>query len=326
MANDALRVAVTIPTVRRPEQCRRLVEAVLNQKLPDDWKLRIIVVDNDPDGSHLDLPHDARLEVLHETEPGVPFARNRGIEEALLWAHVVAFIDDDEVADPYWLSEIARALAEHPEADVVSGVIVPAELETLPQLWFEQFGGHSKGRGFAPDVFSPGTMRGQSPLYPLPPFGAGGNMTFRPGVIERIGGFDTALGSGTPALGSEDTLAFMQVLRRGGTVVYQPTAVVRHRHHRDLAGLRRQLVGYGAGLTAAYTSLVRSDPRVLVPLLRLVPTALRDLFGGDGLREASLAADFPRELLRDNRRGMLRGPVNYLRGRWRLRHRREAAG
>src|SRR5205823_3427276 len=184
-----------------------------------------------------------------------------------------------EVADRYWLAEIARAFAEHPTADVVSGVIVPAELETRAQVWFEEFGGHSKGRGFTPAVFSPATAKIQNPLYPLPPFGTGANMAFRPGVIERIGGFDPALGAGTPAMGSEDTLAFAQVLRGGGTIVYQPTAVTRHVHRRDLAGLRKQLVGYGVGTAAAFTALVMREPRVVFGLVRLVPTVLRDLFG-----------------------------------------------
>jgi hypothetical protein len=194
-------------------------------------------------------------------------------------------------------------------------VIVPAELETQAQIWFEQFGGHSKGRGFTPALFSPATARIQSPLYPLPPFGTGANMVFRPGVIERIGGFDPALGAGTPAMGSEDTLAFTQVLRSGGSIAYQPTAVMRHYHRRDLAGLHKQMVGYGTGLTAAYTSLIMGRPTVLFPLLRLVPTALRDVLGNDGLRTATLEEDFPRELLTANRHGMLRGPRAYLAGR-----------
>jgi hypothetical protein len=197
--------------------------------------------------------------------------------------------------------------------------VVPAELETDAQVWFEQFGGHSKGRGFTPDVFSPATARRQSPLYPLPPFGAGANMTFRPGVLERIGGFDPALGAGTPAMGSEDTLAFTQVLLAGGTIAYQPSALVRHYHRRDLAGLRRQLAGYGCGLTAAYTSLILSRPGLIWPLLRLVPRALRDLRGAGAPRLAGLGADFPREVLRANRRGMLAGPAAYLRGRRTLR-------
>ncbi|OLB65324.1 MAG: hypothetical protein AUI10_07305 [Actinobacteria bacterium 13_2_20CM_2_72_6] len=260
------------------------------------------------------------VDYLREPVPGLSHARNAAV--AATPGEILAWIDDDEVADPHWLAEIARAFADHPMADVVSGVIVPAELETQAQLWFEQFGGHSKGRGFTPAVFSPETARIQSPLYPLPPFGTGANMAFRPRVIERIGGFDTALGAGTPAMGSEDTLAFTQVLRGGGTVVYQPTAVVRHYHRRDVEGLRQQLVGYGTGLIAAYTALVRRNPLVLLPLVRLVPRALRDLFASDSPRTATLRADFPRELLSANRRGMLRGPRAYLAGRRAERRRR----
>jgi hypothetical protein len=164
-------------------------------------------------------------------------------------------------------------------------------------------------------VFSPDTAHLQSPLYPLPPFGAGANMTFRPGVVERIGMFDTALGAGTPAMGSEDTLAFTRVLLGGGTIVYQPTAVTHHYHRRDLEGLRRQMVGYGTGLVAAYTSLVLSRPSLIWSLLRLAPAALRDMTAKDSTRTATLRDDFPRELLSANRRGMLRGPRAYLVGR-----------
>jgi glycosyltransferase involved in cell wall biosynthesis len=253
------------------------------------------------------------VEYLVEPKGGLSFARNAAVAAAP--GEILAWLDDDEYADPNWLAEVARALAEHPEADVVSGVIVPAELETRAQLWFEQFGGHSKGRGFRPDVFSPGTAHIQSPLYPLPPFGTGANMTFRAGVIERIGGFDTALGAGTPAMGSEDTLAFTQVLVGGGTIVYQPTAVTHHYHRRDFEGLHKQMVGYGAGLTAAYTSLLLRRPGLLWPLLRLAPGALRDLTSSDSLRVSTLQADFPRELLKANRRGMVAGPRAYLKGR-----------
>jgi GT2 family glycosyltransferase len=317
--DEVLRTAppltVVVCTREHPTQLARCLDSLLAQQYP---RFRVLVVDNAP--TTQDTYQVARraarrgpVDYLVAGRPGLSHARNRAVEACP--GETLAWLDDDEVADPYWLSEIARGLADHPEADLVSGMIMPAELETDPQLWFEQFGGHSKGRGFTPDVFSPATAGRQSPLYPLPPFATGANMTFRPGVIERIGGFDPALGAGTPAMGSEDTLAFTQVLRGGGTIAYQPTALVRHYHRPDLAGLRHQLAGYGTGLTAAYTSLVRSDPRVLWPLLRLLPTALRDLLGGDGQRVAGLRPDFPRELLQDNRRGMLRGPLAYLRGR-----------
>jgi GT2 family glycosyltransferase len=316
-------ITVVVCTRERPDALATCLESLLLQEYP---KFRILVADNAPatDATEQVVRAAARrgpIEYLRAPIPGLSHARNVAVAAAP--REILAWIDDDEVADPHWLAEIARALHEHPEADVVSGVIVPAELETVAQVWFEQFGGHSKGRGFTPAVFCPASRKVQSPLYPLPPFGTGANMVFRAGVIEGIGGFDTALGAGTPAMGSEDTLAFTQVLRRKGTIVYQPTAVVRHYHRRDLDGLRKQMVGYGTGLTAAYTSLIMRNPLVLLPLLRLVPTALRDVLGDDGLRTATLREDFPRELLSVNRQGMLRGPRAYLAGRRRDRQLRK---
>ncbi|MEV8503453.1 glycosyltransferase family 2 protein [Actinoplanes sp. NPDC051475] len=308
-------ITVVICTRERPGALARCLDSLLAQAYPD---FRVLVVDNAPvtDATAEVVRSAARrgpVTYLVEPKAGLSFARNAAVAAAP--GEILAWIDDDEYADPQWLAEIARALADHPEADVVSGVIVPAELETQAQLWFEQFGGHSKGRGFKPDVFSPATAHIQSPLYPLPPFGTGANMTFRPGVIERIGGWDTALGAGTPAMGSEDTLAFTQVLVAGGTIVYQPTAVTHHYHRRDFEGLHKQMVGYGAGLTAAYTSLLMKRPGLLWPLLKLAPGALRDLTSKDSLRVSTLREDFPRELLTANRRGMLAGPRAYLKGR-----------
>ena len=312
---DAPPITVVICTRERPGPLARCLDSLLVQNYPD---FRILVVDNAPvtDASAEVVRSAASrgpVSYLAEPRAGLSFARNAAV--AVAPGEILAWIDDDEYADVHWLAEVARALAEHPEADVISGVIMPAELETQAQLWFEQFGGHSKGRGFKPDVFSPATAHIQSPLYPLPPFGTGANMTFRPGVIERIGGWDTALGAGTPAMGSEDTLAFTQVLLGGGTIAYQPTAVTYHYHRRDFEGLRKQMVGYGAGLTAAYTSLLMKHPSLIWDLIKLAPGALRDLTGKGSPRVATLQDDFPRELLTANRRGMLAGPGAYFKGR-----------
>lgn len=308
-------ITVVICTRERPGALARCLDSLLAQQYPG---FRILVVDNAPETSATaevvrSAARRGPVDYLIEPRAGLSFARNTAVKAAP--GQILAWIDDDEVADPNWLAEVARALHEHPDADVISGVIVPAELETQAQLWFEQFGGHSKGRGFRPAVFSPETAHLQSPLYPLPPFGTGANMTFRPGVIERIGMFDTALGAGTPAMGSEDTLAFTQVLLMGGKIVYQPTAVTHHYHRRDLDGLRKQMVGYGTGLIAAYTSLLLARPGVIFGLLKLLPGALRELTGKDTARTATIEDDFPRDLLAANRRGMLAGPRAYLRGR-----------
>jgi cellulose synthase/poly-beta-1,6-N-acetylglucosamine synthase-like glycosyltransferase len=254
------------------------------------------------------------INYLEEKRPGLSRARNRALKNSLD-GDVVAWLDDDEVADPAWLTELTRAFDGRPDVVAASGVVVPAELRTQAQLWFEQFGGHSKGRGFTPDLFSPQTRDRQDPLYPLPPFGVGANMAFRIEALHRRGGFDEALGAGTPAQGCEDTKMFTDLLRAGGSVAYWPSAVTRHYHRSDLEGLRRQMRGYGAGLTAFYTASVLSGPATVVELLRLAPRALRDLYSPDSLLVATLADDFPRDLLAENRRGMAAGPLLYLRGR-----------
>jgi len=303
---DAPHIAVAVCTKDRPDGLRRLLDSLLASTYPD---FRIVVVDNNgPDDDRAaavvrEAATRGDVTYVREPQPGASHARNRAMRETA--GEIVACTDDDAVVDEFWLAEIARALFEHPEADIVTAPVVPAELVTEAQVWFEEFGGLSKGRGFTPDAFTPPFR--QDPLYPCPGFGAGANMA--------IGGFNPALGPGTPAMGSEDTLAFTQVLRAGGTIVYHPGAIVRHYHRRDVAGLERQLVGYGTGLTAAYASLVRSEPSVLVELVRLVPTALRDLYSHDGVRAEGIGETFPRELLRANRRGMLRGPFAYAKGR-----------
>lgn len=198
----------------------------------------------------------------------------------------------------------------------VSGAVVPAELDTREQLWFELFGGHSKGRGFTNDCFSLATKDRQHYLYPLPPFGVGANMAFRTDMLRAIGGFDEALGAGTPTHGGEDTRIFADILRTGGNIAFWPTAISRHFHRRDYAGLRKQMRGYGCGLTAHYTAIVIAQPTTLIELVRLIPRAIHDIYSPDSLRVATLPDDFPRQLLAENRRWMIRGPWSYLRSRY----------
>ena len=313
---DAPDWTVVICTRDRPAGLRRTLESLTAQDYP---AFRVLVVDNAPTtGETRRAAEEYRdrlsLDYLVEPRPGLSRARNRALAEVR--TSLVAWLDDDAAADRFWLAELTRGFAVHPEAAAVAGLVVPLALETPEQLLFEEFGGHSKGRGFTADVFSPATASQQSPLYPLPPFGVGANMAFRTVTLRAIGGFDEALGAGTRTFGGEDTKAFTQVLLRGETMVYQPTALVRHLHRADLAGLRRQLVGYGAGLTAFYTALVLDRPSLLRDLVGLVRKAARDLFSSDSARTATVTADFPVEILRANRRAMLTGPVRYVLARY----------
>ena len=50
-------------------------------------------------------------------------------------------------------------------------------------------------------------------------------MAFRRDVLLAVGGFDPALGAGTPTGGGEDIAAFTDVMLGGGRLVYEPRSV-----------------------------------------------------------------------------------------------------
>lgn len=317
LLQDGPEVTVVVCTRDRPEGLRRCLASLQLQSYP---RLSLLVLDN---GSRSDEtrsvaqaskgPHP--LSYVYEPEPGLSNARNRSVKETT--SEIIAWIDDDETADPHWVCELVRGFAETPEAGCVCGVMVPAELQTQAQAWFEEYGGHSKGRGFCPAVFSPDTAHEQSPLLPLPPFGTGGNMALRRSAMEAIGRFDPALGAGTATMGAEDTRALTDLLLAGGTVRYQPTALTHHFHRRELSEFERQMYGYGLGLSAYYMSLLIDRPGLFFPLARLAPQALRDLRDPDGKRLGEIGPGFPTDVLRVHRRGLLKGPAIYLRTRYR---------
>ena len=88
-------------------------------------------------------------------------------------------------------------------------------------------------------------------------------MAFRLETLKSIGGFDVALGAGTPTAACEDTLAFTLVLLANYEIAFEPSALMWHHHRREIESLGRQLHGYSVGLTAFYAALLRHRPSLL---------------------------------------------------------------
>ena len=303
-------ISVVICTRDRADQLGTCLRHVDRQAYP---RFEVVVVDNAPTSDAVRVlvegrPGGVTYRYVVEPRGGLSWARNAGTAAAS--GEIVAFLDDDEEPDPRWLAGLAGGFARAGDIGCVTGMILPARLDTQVQEWFECGGGHSKGRGFSPAIFS---RRGpQSPLFPLPPFGAGGNMAFRREALAAIGGFDVAMGAGTPARASEDTLALTLVLLAGYRIAYEPAAFLRHDHYAELDGLERQLSGYGTGLTAYYAALLRHRPSVFPALLKLLPAAVGYL-RAEKRTDAVTLPDLPDGFGRWQRRGMLSGPVAYIR-------------
>jgi hypothetical protein len=271
--------------------------------------------------------------------PGISAARNAGVGNAN--GEVIAFTDDDVRVEPQWLRAIGTRFARNPALDAVTGLVLPAELESPSQVWFERYyGGFNGTRAFTsltlePDRRSKGLLRGGEvvvrnasgmeirhfAVYGVGAYAAGANMAFRKSALARIGGFDLALGTGTPARGGEDLASMIKVLWTGGSIGYEPGAVVHHRHRVGYDELLSQMDGNGLGFTAMLTSLVRSDPRHILVLASKLPRAVKSKavqgFGRVNNKAPKMPneASFPDELARHEFRAYARGPRAYARSR-----------
>jgi glycosyltransferase involved in cell wall biosynthesis len=321
---DAIDMCIVICTRDRSAGLQRTLESLVHQT---DTNFDILVVDSASSTSEAEMVvakwSHLPISYVREERPGLSRARNRGLREATC-SHIL-WLDDDELADTYLVAEVKKGFV-HPSAPTaVCGLMLPAELETEAQVRFEQFDGFNKGRGLRPRSLRLGDRHLRSPLYPLPGFGAGGNMAFAVSALREVGGFDENLGVGTPTGGGEETRVLSALLRNGKSVLHWPSAVTWHFHRREMSALVRQMEGYGAGLTAFYASSVFDDPMVLAEVVRLIPQGLRDIRSSSSTSSFDpLPGDFPPELTRASRRGLLLGVMHYSRGhlRDRLRARR----
>jgi len=309
------RASVVVSTIcEEPEQ---LLDTVLTLLAMDYPEFEVIVVDNRSarfDEPLPEFPTDARLRVVAERRPGVSAGRNRGIEAAT--GDIVAFTDDDVIVDRNWLRMLGAKFALDGDVEGIGGLVLPQELDTRAQLWFEEFyGGFSQGLHAELMSLRDDVDRGR--LFPYAPgrFGAGCNMAFRRSTLRRLGGFDMALGGGTAARGGEDLQVFVSVVLGGGTFAYEPAAMVRHRHRRSEHEFMVQVFDYGIGLTAMFCTLTLRDPSQFSALVRRVPSGLRHLTRSRDERSTSVVPSYPRWALLVQTLGMAYGPLAYARSR-----------
>jgi GT2 family glycosyltransferase len=315
---SAPRITVLIPTRERPARLSRCLDSILASEFPID-RLTVIVVDNAPSTAATqelvaDYRERADVRYVREDATGSASARNRGLED--VDTELVLMTDDDTVVDRHWITEVARTFATYPDAAVVSGLLVPMELNTPAQVWFEQWGGFS--RGFERRIFDLDEHRPASePLYPWTAgvFGTGNNFAFRTQAIRDIRGFDPALGNGTPALGGVDTEILLRTILTGHTIIYEPRAIVHHAHRVDYPALRRQIYGYGAGLVAVWLKTLLANPRLSTDFVRKIAPGVRFALSPRSAKNAKKQSDYPAELTRLELRGMLYGPLGYARSR-----------
>jgi len=205
------RIAVCIPTYKRPDGLRRLLAALATQEPLPGCQIKIIVVDNEGSPQSKAICEefaakmDYSLNYCCELRRGLSHVRNKAVEFATGFADALVFIDDDEVPSPGWLDHLVTCQQAF-GADAVSGPVIPHFMSEVPH-WV------SAGRFFENHRYPTGTE--------LPRAGTG-NVLVRMDVFDRIGLFDDRFA----LTGGEDTDFFVRLYESGGRISWTDEAIV----------------------------------------------------------------------------------------------------
>ena len=239
-------VLVAVTTFRRTELLPPLVAAIQDATGAAGSRMRIALVDNDPERSASAVAAGLGVDYVSEPTPGIAAARQAALDAARA-GELVAMVDDDVVPQPGWLDALLRVwAAEHPA--VVMGYV--------EYVWPE---------GTDPWIVAGGFMRrrrrvtGQH-LDAL----ATGNVLVDAAQVRHLGvSFDTNLG----LAGGEDMLFGRAILAAGGSIIASADSVVRDevpaaRTTREF--VRRRTISQGQMRTRLLTRTSSTPRRILL--------------------------------------------------------------
>lgn len=219
-------ISVIIATYNRPDALARCLATLGQQAFPRE-DFEIIVVDDGSESSYRQV-QEAFPEVrwLRQANSGPALARNTGAEQAR--GRILAFIDDDCLAEPNWLQQIAQTFDDTTER--LMGGSTPAAhsaniYDQVSQFILSLVYRHYNQR--------PDKSR----------FFASNNMAISASLFREVGGFHHQ----KSAYVSEDRILCDQLLSRGEVLFWNPQAVVYHQPQLTLQGFCRLYFRYGRG-------------------------------------------------------------------------------
>jgi GT2 family glycosyltransferase len=253
----------------------------------------IVVVDHNP-ALHRQLTADLPNALVLENREarGLSGGRNTGIEAAS--SDIVAFLDDDAVADPDWLKFFAERHAD-PAIAGVGGLTLPAWVTHRPSWFPAEF-----------DWVVGCTYVGM-PTVPSPVRNVlGGNASYRREVVRQVGGFRSGIGRSASKrpLGCEETELCIRISqqRPGSVLFFDNRAVIWHKvpaartrfsyflSRCYAEGLSKAMVTRSVGVRDGLSAERSYTSRVLpAGFARGLGAALRGDLGGLG-RSAAIAA------------------------------------
>ena len=222
----------------------------------------IIVVDNGPHHTAItEMAQRNLAKVVVEPRRGVSRARNAGIRKAT--GAILAFLDDDSVADRNWLPLLLAPLQEGRVAAVVGSIGAQTLADPVSRAFDSLF-----RAWFPTSRVMLEASPGEDPLPLRPALLANANLAIRREAFARVGGFDERFGRGTRIGSGEEPEMLLRLLLGGEPIVVEPAARILHRHPTERQALRRWSFLSASAHTAILTKYFLQDPDLRGAILR----------------------------------------------------------
>lgn len=220
--------SVIICTYNRSNNLPKCINHLTRQEGVEDLDWEVVVVDNNSTDRTQEVVAKIAAETpltiryVQEKQQGLNHARNRGILESK--GRYFAFIDDDIIVTPAWLSALYTSLVKN-DADAVGGRIHLDKSLKLPSWIRPDMYGFLGYKDLGEEPFHMDGVK----EYPF-----GGNMAFNRRVVEKSGLFNPNVGrKGAGKKRSElfkgaETDYLHRLAAAGGRMFYEPDAIVYH--------------------------------------------------------------------------------------------------
>jgi glycosyltransferase involved in cell wall biosynthesis len=219
-----INISVIISTYNRERYILKCLDALKEQTLNNSYYEIIIVNNNSTDNTHLFCSNfikeneNINLTYVIEDNPGLSWARNRGIKEAK--GNVLVFLDDDAFAPDHYLKEIFNYFNNiEKTASAFGGKILPKYESSKPK-WMSSF---------LMPLMSIIDLGNSIKEFPSNKYPIGANMGFKAKLFKKYGGFNTSLGRKAGSMmGGEEKDLFNRLRDGNEKIVYLPNAWVYH--------------------------------------------------------------------------------------------------
>lgn len=249
-------VSVIVVSRDRPDHLRLCLRAL---SLQDHPRFEVIVV---ADPQSIAVVEAEAIKCVPFDEANISRARNAGL--AVAAADIVAFIDDDAVAEPTWLSRLTAPLA-NPHISVTGGFVRARDGISL-QWGAAAANTFGERLPLSVDAAEVSLHKGR-PGYAIRTEGT--NCAFRRQVLAEIGGFDPVF-----RFYLDETDVNMRLAAQGHVTAIVPNATVQHgfaasaRRAPDRAP--RDLRDIGASTIAFMRKHTQADDPIAGPISRLI--------------------------------------------------------